>query len=156
MASTMANVTVTMNPNADGKQIHAIHGLHLLSAVANEFLDGNHHRIQELHLHRIENQVLRQGRPTGLLCAPILNVSNSTSAPRTPTRTAANGENALSKKMMAELNYIKHRAVPMRRKWMARFLELAAFKKKYGHTKVPHNFPESPKLAEWQVRCINH
>ncbi len=152
----MANVTVTMNPGADDKQIHAIHGLHLLSAVANEFLHGNHQRIQELYLHRIENQVLRQGRPTGLLCAPILNVNSSTSALKAFTRNVANGENALSKKSMAELNYIKHRAVPMRRKWMARFLELAAFKKKFGHTKVPHNFPESPKLAEWQVRCISH
>ena len=152
----MANVTVTMNPNADGKQIHAIHGLHLLSAVANEFLHGNHQRIQELYLHRIESQVLRQGRPTGMRCAPILNINNSTSTAKTSTKIATNGESALSKKCMAELNYIRHRAVPMRRKWMARFLELAAFKKKYGHTKVPHNFPESPKLAEWQVRCISH
>ena len=66
-----------------------------------------------------------------------------------------NGERAFSKKSMAELNYIKHKAVPMREKWMARFSELAEFKEKYGHTKVPHNFPDSPKLAEWQVRCAD-
>merc|ERR1712238_196402 len=62
----------------------------------------------------------------------------------------ANGERVMAKKCTAELNYIKHKAVPMREKWMARFLELAEFKKKHGHTKVPHNFPDSPKLAEWQ------
>jgi len=66
------------------------------------------------------------------------------------TAFIANGERVMAKKCTAELNYIKHKAVPMREKWMARFLELAEFKKKYGHTKVPHNFPDSPKLAEWQ------
>lgn len=61
-----------------------------------------------------------------------------------------NIDRTVAKRSMAELNYIKHKSVPMREKWMARFLELAEFKEKYGHTKVPHNFPESPKLAEWQ------
>lgn len=259
----MANVAVTMNPRADSKELHAIHGLHLLSAVANEFLHdnarnppkvltecrnyslspvtilplvsacssptdqtfkskntvhstihekariirksknsipiraprtkvfayraiqrkplnisphpsfataqdskinlekpnlvppspthhqdlSNHQRIQDFYLKQIEKKALIQGR---LLCAPILSVNNNTSEQKPSTKSVANGTNTDSKKRMAELNYIKHRAVPMRQKWMARFLELAAFKKKYGHTKVPHNFPDSPKLAEWQ------
>lgn len=65
------------------------------------------------------------------------------------TALMANGEHLMTKKCTAETNYIKHKAVPMREKWMARFLELVEFKKKYGHTKVPHNYPDSPKLAEW-------
>jgi len=77
--------------------------------------------------------------------------SASINADKVPdTAFMANGERVMAKKCTAELNYIKHKAVPMREKWMARFLELAEFKKKYGHTKVPHNFPDSPKLAEWQ------
>lgn len=51
------------------------------------------------------------------------------------TAFIANGERVMAKKCTAELNYIKHKAVPMREKWMARFLELAEFKKKYGHSK---------------------
>ena len=122
---------------------------------------SNHKKIQELYLQQakglIEKTVLNQGRSTDLLYAPNLETSNNESAPKVPvTALTANGERVMSKKTMAELNYIKHKAVPMREKWMARFLELAEFKEKYGHTKVPHNFPDSPKLAEWQVRQTNH
>ena len=50
------------------------------------------------------------------------------------TALMANGEHLMTKKCTAETNYIKHKAVPMREKWMARFLELVEFKKKYGHS----------------------
>lgn len=125
---------------------------------------SNHQKIQELYLQQakglLEKHVLNEGRSTDLLYAPNLKAGNDKSTPKTTTRPAAtkvsvtaltaNGERVISKKSMAEINYIKHKAVPMREKWMARFLELAEFKKKFGHTKVPHNFPDSPKLAEWQ------
>jgi len=66
------------------------------------------------------------------------------------TAFMANGKRVMTKQCTVELNYIKHKAVPTREKWMGRFSEIVEFKKKYGHTKVPHNFPDSPKLAEWQ------
>ena len=135
---------------------------------------SNHQTIQELFIQQaqglMEKQTfttpLSQERTNGLLYAPILKVndneimSKACSGPASTkvsvTAFMANGERVVSKKSMAELNYIKHKAVPMREKWMARFLELAEFKEKYGHTKVPHNFPDSPKLAEWQVRQYDH
>lgn len=135
---------------------------------------SNHKKIQELYIQHakelIEKQALTaphyQQGSNDLLYAPILKVSANNNKSKTSsapvatkvsvTALMANGERVVSKKSMAELNYIKHKAVPMREKWMARFLELAEFKKKYGHTKVPHNFPDSPKLAEWQVRRTNH
>ena len=62
--------------------------------------------------------------------------SGSIVADKVPaTAFMANGERVMAKKCTAELNYIKHKAVPMREKWMARFIELAEFKKKYGHSK---------------------
>jgi len=129
---------------------------------------SNHQKIKELFMQQaqgiLEKQAITapnaQERTNELLYAPILKVNenkNNTKTSSGPsaskvsvTALMANGERVVSKKSMAELNYIKHKAVPMREKWMARFLELAEFKKKYGHTKVPHNFPDSPKLAEWQ------
>lgn len=124
---------------------------------------SNLQKIQELYIMQAQGLMEKQALANPLsqeLYAPILNVndnknaSNISSEPASPkvsvTALMANGERVVSKKSMAELNYIKHKAVPMREKWMARFLELAEFKKKYGHTKVPHNFPDSPKLAEWQ------
>ena len=63
--------------------------------------------------------------------------SPTAASPNVPaTALMANGERITTKKSMAELNYIKHKAVPMREKWMSRFLELAEFKKKYGHSKL--------------------
>jgi hypothetical protein len=127
---------------------------------------SSHQKIQELYIKQaLEKQNLAaplvQEFSNGLLYAPILKVNksdkNNSKTSLGPeavkvsvTALLANGERVVSKKSMAELNYIKHKAVPMREKWMARFLELAEFKEKYGHTKVPHNFPDSPKLAEWQ------
>ena len=123
----------------------------------------NHQMIQELYLKHAQGLLkkqtstasLTQERPNDLLYAPILKANDNKIVSKIPSKVSvtallANGERVVSKKSMAELNYIKHKAVPMREKWMARFLELAEFKKKYGHTKVPHNFPDSPKLAEWQ------
>jgi hypothetical protein len=51
------------------------------------------------------------------------------------TAFMANGERGMTKQSTVELNYIKHKAVPTREKWMGRFLELLEFKKKYGHSK---------------------
>jgi len=112
------------------------------------------------------NASINQGYSSNLLYAPTLNRNESkndtkTGASAESTKVSAmalmaNGERVITKKSIAELNYIKHKAVPMKEKWMARFVELAEFKKKYGHTKVPHNFPDSPKLAEWQVRHIDY
>lgn len=145
-ATTRTSTTQEKNVNVEKPN------LVLLSPTYHQDL-SNHQRIQDLYLKRIEKKALIQGR---LLCDPILSGNNKTSTQKPSTKSVANGANSVSKKSKAELNYIKHRAVPMRQKWMARFLELAAFKKKYGHTKVPHNFPDSPKLAEWQVRCMIH
>lgn len=128
----------------------------------------NHKKIQELYLQHAKGLVeklttsapLMQERAKRLLYAPILQTNENKNISKTSNRRTsskmpvttllASGELGVSKTTMAELNYIKHKAVPMREKWMARFLELADFKEKYGHTKVPHNFPDSPKLAEWQ------
>jgi len=79
------------------------------------------------------------------------NLTASIMAENVPvTAFMANGERVMTKQCTVELNYIKHKAVPTREKWMGRFSEIVEFKKKYGHTKVPHNFSDSPKLAEWQ------
>ena len=51
------------------------------------------------------------------------------------TAFMADGERVMTKQCTVELNYIKHKAVPMREKWMGRFQELMEFKKKYGHSK---------------------
>ena len=120
-------------------------------------------KIQELYIQQAMGLIENQNISAPF--APILKACQNANTPKTTpalparkvsvTALMANGERVVSKKSMAELNYIKHKAVPMREKWMARFLELAEFKKKYGHTKVPHNFPDSPKLAEWQVCIIN-
>jgi hypothetical protein len=64
--------------------------------------------------------------------------------------TSVSSSSSFSKQLGA-WNDVKHKGVPMKEKWMARYEELVEFKKKYGHTKVPHNFEDSPKLAEWQV-----
>jgi hypothetical protein len=123
---------------------------------------SNLQKIQELYIMQAQGLMEKQTLANPLsqkLYAPILKVNDASKLSSEPASTKvsvtalmANGERVVSKKSTAELNYIKHKAVPMREKWTARFLELAEFKKKYGHTKVPHNFLDSPKLAEWQVR----
>jgi len=42
--------------------------------------------------------------------------------------------------------------------WKAHFAELRAFYKKFGHCRVPFNWPENQRLAQWvpyQRRCRN-
>lgn len=50
------------------------------------------------------------------------------------TAFMANGKRVMTKQCTVELNYIKHKAVPTREKWMGRFSEIVEFKKKYGHS----------------------